>query len=200
MVAEDQRLIRELLAGLLLREGYSIVAEAASGKEAIALARSTRPDMLLLDVALPDLDGIEVARVLHEERSELSILALSVHEEPYFVQRMLDAGAAGYVVKSAALTELLQAIRSVRRGQMYVSPAVTRHATRRNPAVSVLSARERQVLALIADGKQSAAIAAQLAISVGTVEVHRRNLMAKLGLHTIAELTKFAVREGLTSS
>jgi two-component system NarL family response regulator len=205
-IAEDQRLIRELLAGVLAREpGFEIVAEAATGREAIALAHSTQPDILVLDVALPDLDGIEVARTLRKSQPKLAILALSIHEEPYFVQQMLRAGADGYVVKSAAVAELVQAIRSVKQGKMYLSPAITRHAVGKNlalhsSAVARLSAREREVLVLIANGKTSAEIAAQLSISVGTVDAHRRNIMAKLGLHTVAELTKYAVREGLTFS
>lgn len=205
-LAEDQRLVRELLAGVLAREAdFQIVAEAATGREAIALAQSTRPDIVLLDISLPDLDGMEVARTLRKAHPKLAILALSIHEEPYFVQEMLRAGADGYVVKSAAVRELVQAIRTVSQGSMYLSPAITRQAVGRGPAflsgaAARLSAREREVLILIANGKTSAEIAAKLSISAGTVEAHRRNLMSKLGLHTIAELTKYAVREGLTSS
>jgi two-component system NarL family response regulator len=205
-IAEDQRLIRELLVGVLGREaGFEIVAEASTGKEAIALAQSTRPDILVLDVTLPDLDGMQVARTLHKKQPKLGILALSIHEDPYFVQEMLRAGADGYVVKSAAVTDLVQAIRSLSQGKMYLSPTVTRHAVGRNAALFSgaahrLSAREREVLVLVANGKHSAQIAVKLGISVGTVEAHRRNIMVKLGLHTIAELTKYAVREGLTPS
>ena len=205
-LAEDQRLIRELLAGVLAREAdFQIVAEAGTGREAIALAQSTRPDIVVLDISLPDLNGMEVARALRKAQPKLAILALSIHEEPYFVQEMLRAGADGYVVKSAAVRELVQAIRTVSQGSMYLSPAITRQAVGRSPAflsgaAARLSAREREVLILIANGQTSAEIAAKLSISAGTVEAHRRNIMTKLGLHTIAELTKYAVREGLTSS
>jgi DNA-binding NarL/FixJ family response regulator len=205
-LAEDQRLVRELLAGVLAREAdFQVVAEAGTGREAIALAQSTRPDIVVLDISLPDLDGMEVARTLRKAQPKLAILALSIHEEPYFVQEMLRAGADGYVVKSAAVRELVQAIRTVSQGSMYLSPVITRQAVGRGPAflsgaAARLSAREREVLILIANGKTSAEIAARLAISPGTVEAHRRNIMTKLGLHTIAELTKYAVREGLTSS
>ena len=205
-LAEDQRLIRELLAGMLAREAdFQIVAEAGTGREAIALAQSTQPDLVVLDISLPDLDGMEVARILRQAQPKLAILALSIHEEPYFVQEMLRAGADGYVVKSAAVRELVQAIRSVHQGSMYLSPVITRKAVGRgvtfsSGAAARLSAREREVLILIANGKTSAEIAARLQISAGTVEAHRRNIMTKLGLHTIAELTKYAVREGLTSS
>lgn len=200
-IAEDQRLIRELLAQVLGREGdFEVVAQAASGREAIALVRSAAPDVLVLDVGLPDMSGVEVARALRNGQPKLAIVALSVHEEPYFVQQMIQAGADGYVVKSAALTELVQAIRAVHEGRMFLSPAITRHAVATAAGPARLSERESQVLALIANGYQSAAIAAKLSISAGTVEAHRRNIMTKLGLHSIAELTKYAVREGLTSS
>lgn len=200
-IAEDQRLIRELLAQVLGREGdFEVVAQAASGREAIALVRSAAPDVLVLDVGLPDMSGVEVARALRNGQPKLAIVALSVHEEPYFVQQMIQAGADGYVVKSAALTELVQAIRAVHEGRMFLSPAITRHAVATAAGPARLSERESQVLALIANGYQSAAIGAKLSISVGTVEAHRRNIMTKLGLHSIAELTKYAVREGLTSS
>jgi DNA-binding NarL/FixJ family response regulator len=200
-VAEDQRLIRELLAGVLGREpGFEVVAQAGNGQEAITLAQATHPDILVLDVSLPDMDGMEVARTLRKSEPDTSIVALSIHEEPYFVQQMLQAGAEGYVVKSGAVEELVQAIRAVDEGRMYLSPTITRHAVGIATGAARLSARERQVLALIANGHHSPAIAARLAISVGTVEAHRRNIMTKLGLHTIAELTKYAVREGLTSS
>ena len=200
-IAEDQRLIRELLAQVLAREAdFEIVAQAASGREAIALVGSASPGVLVLDVGLPDMSGVEVARALRKTQPKLAIVTLSIHEEPYFVQQMIQAGADGYVVKSAAVTELVQAIRSVHEGRMYLSPAITRHAVGNAAGPARLSEREAQVLALIANGYQSPAIAAKLAISVGTVEAHRRNIMTKLGLHSIAELTKYAVREGLTSS
>lgn len=201
-VAEDQRLIRDLLVAVLSRESdFQVVGEASTGREAIALAQSAKPDVLVLDVALPDLDGMEVARSVRKTQPRLPILALSIHEESYFVREMLRAGADGYVVKSAAVGELVQAIRSITQGRMYLSPAIARLAVGNpSPESASLTRREREVLALIANGKHSAAIAAKLSISVGTVEAHRRNIMTKLGLHSIAELTKYAVREGLTSS
>jgi two-component system NarL family response regulator len=200
-IAEDQRLMRELLAQVLGREAdFEVVAQAADGKEAIALARSAAPDVLVLDVGLPDMSGVEVARALRNAQPKLAIVTLSMHEEPYFVQQMIQAGADGYVVKSAALTELVQAIRAVREGRMFLSPAITRHAVAKAAGPARLSEREAQVLALIANGYQSAAIAVKLSISPGTVEAHRRNIMTKLDLHTVAELTKYAVRQGLTSS
>lgn len=201
-VAEDQRLIRDLLVAVLSREsGFQVVAQASTGRETIALAESAHPDVLLLDVSLPDIDGMEVARSVRKTQPKLPILALSIHEDSYFVREMLRAGADGYVVKSAAMSELVQAIHSVTQGRMYLSPAIARLAVGKTfPDSASLTRREREVLALIANGKHSATIAARLSISVGTVEAHRRNIMTKLGLHSIAELTKYAVREGLTSS
>jgi DNA-binding NarL/FixJ family response regulator len=203
-IAEDQRLIRELLVGVLTREsGFEIVAQASTGREAIALAGSAHPDILLLDVSLPDVEGMEVARAVRKAQPKLGILVLSIHEEPHIVRQMLQAGADGYVVKSATVGELVQAVHEVHQGRMYLSPSITRHALARDAALAgaaQLSEREREVLVLIANGHQSRVIALKLGITKGTVEVHRRNIMTKLGLHTIAELTKYAVREGLTGS
>jgi DNA-binding NarL/FixJ family response regulator len=201
-VAEDQRLIRELLVTVLAREtDFEVVAEASTGRETIVLAESAHPDILILDIALPDIDGMEVARTVRKAQPKLSILALSIHEDSYSVREMLRAGADGYVVKSAAVAELVAAIRSIIQGRMYLSPAIARLAIGKPlPNGAHLTRREREVLALIASGKHSSEIAARLSISAGTVEAHRRNIMAKLGLHSIAELTKYAVREGLSSS
>lgn len=200
-IAEDQRMIRELLAALLKKQsGFRIVSEAGTGREAVKLAQSKRPDVLILDVGLPDLDGIEVARAVRTGSPQTKILALSIHSDERFVRHMLSAGADGYVVKSGALEELVQAINAVTQGKMYLSPGIARQALRGAPGGSSrLGRRERQVLVLISEGRRSAEIAARLGISAGTVDVHRRNIMQKLDLHSIAELTKYAVREGLTS-
>jgi two-component system NarL family response regulator len=203
-IAEDQRLVREALGALLAREpGITVVGEASTGREAIELVQAKRPDVLVLDISLPKLDGIEVARTLLLRHPELKVLALSVHNDVDVVRRMLKAGAVGYVHKSAALSELVRAIRDVMQNNIYLSPRITRQALgeRLGAAASrdLLSRRERQVLALIAEGKRSSEIAERLKISIATVEVHRRNIMRKLGLHTVAELTRYAVREGLTS-
>jgi two-component system NarL family response regulator len=158
--------------------------------------------VVLLDVGLPDMSGIAVARVLRQAGDAVKLIALSVHSEPRVVDRMLRAGAMGYVLKSAATYEIIEAIRAVADGKVYLSPAVAdarRHAAVfAEPPVSVLGQREREVLARLAEGKRSAEIAAELRISLATVEVHRRNIMSKLGLHSIAELTKYAIRKGLT--
>jgi two-component system NarL family response regulator len=205
VIAEDQRLVRELMATLLGRESdMAIVGEASTGPEALRAVHACHPDVLLLDIGLPELDGVEVARTLRKESAPSRIIALSVHTERRFVQEMLQIGVEGYIVKSAAVKELVQAIRTVMEGRVYLSPEIAHEALERMGPVSLsriarLGRRERQVLALLADGKRSTEIASTLAISVATVEVHRRNIMRKLDLHTVAELTKYAIREGLTS-
>lgn len=205
VIAEDQRLVRELMATLLGRESdMAIVGEASTGPEALNAVHACHPDVLLLDIGLPELDGVEVARTLRKESAPARIIALSVQTERRLVQEMLQIGVEGYIVKSAAVKELVQAIRTVMEGRVYLSPEIAHEALERMGPVSLsriarLGRRERQVLALLADGKRSTEIASTLAISVATVEVHRRNIMRKLDLHTVAELTKYAIREGLTS-
>jgi len=196
-------MVREALGALLAREPDMVmVGEAQTGPGAIELAQAQRPDVLLLDIGLPEMDGVAVARALRERLPEVRVLALSVHHDPHYVREMLRAGAAGYVDKSSALVELVRAIRLVMQEKLYLSPEVTREALGqrfRAGGDAAISRRERQVLALLAAGKRSVQIAAQLNISTATVEVHRRNIMRKLGLHTVADLTRYAIREGLTS-
>lgn len=200
-IVEDQRMMRELLWALLEREpDFEVVGQAASGRDAIELARRLLPDVLLLDIGLPDHDGPDVARALRRHALPVKLLALSIHAERHAVQQMLHAGADGYVVKSAAVHELVQAIRAVAQGKIYLSPEITREALpdADDEQGAPLASRERQVLALLAEGKRSSEIAAALGISTATVDAHRRNIMRKLGLHSVAQLTKYAVRKGLT--
>jgi two-component system NarL family response regulator len=201
-IAEDQRIVRELLAARLEREAdVSLVGAVGTGSEAIALVAEHHPDVLVLDIGLPDLDGMEVTRRVKSAVPKTRVLALSVHDSRFFVQQMLRAGADGYMVKSAALPDLVHAIHVVCSGGLYLSPEIARIAlaTTALDETTTLGLRERQVLALLAEGKRSSDIAAELHISVATVEAHRRNIMRKLGLHTVAELTKYAIRKGLTS-
>jgi len=199
-VAEDQRIVRDLLAALLARESdLSLVGAVGTGAEAIALAAAQHPDVLVLDIGLPDMDGVQVTRSVKQGASPPRVLALSVHDSRFFVQQMLRAGADGYVVKSAALPELVLAIRAVAGGKVFLSPDIAREALAADGEASTLGSRERQVLGLLAGGMRSVDIAGEMQISVATVEAHRRNIMRKLGLHTVAELTKYAIRNGLTS-
>jgi DNA-binding NarL/FixJ family response regulator len=205
-IAEDQRMFRELLAAWLAQEPrVDVVGAAGSGREAIDLATNVLPDVLLMDIGPAGPAGIEVARALKKKLPEMKLVALSVHSDKYLVQQLLKAGADGYVVKSSALAELVRAIQAVVENKVYLSPDVARGALSDHLSADtdahggLLSAREQEVLALLAEGKRSVQIAAQLHISTATVEAHRAHIMRKLGLHTVADLTKYAIRRGLTS-
>ncbi len=207
VLADDHRLVREALRVALEREpGIAIVGEATDGRAALKMVRKTKPDVVVLDVAMPELNGIEAAARIHVRHPQVKILALSAHTDKRYVLEMLSGGAAGYLTKSAAGRELVQAIRTVAAGGCYLSAELAstvvdgvRDVRDGTKGPRQLGRREREVLQLVAEGHRSPAIAARLFISVATVEAHRRNIMRKLDLHTVAELTRFAIREGLTS-
>lgn len=205
LLADDHRLLREALRLSLAREAdLEVVAEAGNAREALAMAVASRPDVVVLDIGLPDLSGMEVAarlcRLVHPPR----IVALSAHTDKRFVTEMLRAGAQGYVSKSAAGNELVVAIRAAAAGRNHfcseVSGALVSEVRNQGEvAAPRLARREREVLRLIAEGSRSSEIAAQLDISLATVEVHRRNIMRKLDLHSVVDLTKYAIREGMVA-
>lgn len=204
MLVEDHRLVREALAEALGKEAdICIVGEAGDAATALAMAATLRPDLVVVDINLPDRSGIELAKQLREQVSGARIVALSAYTDKCFVVEMLRAGAQGYVTKSAAGFELVQAIRVVTSGQTYVSADVAETLVSAVKADAIqgerprLGRREREVLSLIAQGHRTPAIAERLFISPMTVEVHRRNIMRKLDLHTVADLTRYAVRQGL---
>ena len=206
LLAEDHRMVREALRETLTNlPDIEVVGEAGNAKVALELALELAPDVVVLDIGLPDLNGMEVAARLRQSGNPARIVALSAYSDKRFVVEMLRSGATAYVTKSSAGTELVRAIRAVAAGQSYFCPEVAgalvselRDGLLAGDAPR-LARREREVLRLIADGLRSLAIAEQLHMAVATVEVHRRNLMRKLGLHTIAELTKYAIREGIVS-
>jgi two-component system NarL family response regulator len=206
LLVEDHRMVREALSEALKKvPDIDIVGEAGDAQEALKLAAKLNPDVIVLDIRLPDVNGMEVAARLKDAGIAAKIVALSAFDDKRFVTAMLRAGASAYVTKSAAGTELVRAIRAVAAGQGYFSPEIAGALVSelRDRAVVgdtlPLARREREVLRLIAEGVRSPAIAAQLHVTVGTVEVHRRNIMRKLGLRTVAELTKHAIREGIVS-
>lgn len=210
IIADDHHLLRELLRGLLEKEpDIEVVGDAGDGRETLALVRDLSPDVVVLDISMPELNGIEVMSRLAKSNPEIKVVCLSMHSDRRYVMEMLKAGAAGYVIKSGAAADLLTAIRAVSAGRCFLSPEIAgvlvndiRAVDGPNMAsspVASLGSREREILQLIAEGKRTADIAKRLFISVATVDTHRRNIMRKLGAHTVAELTKVAIREGLVS-
>lgn len=199
-------MVREALCEVLKKvPDIEVVGEAGDAREALRQATEQKPDVIVLDIRLPDVNGVEVAARLKDAGSRAKIVALSAFADKRFVTAMLRAGASAYVTKSAAGTELVRAIRAVAAGHGYFSPEIAgtlASEVRERPLAGdaqPLARREREVLRLIAEGVRSPAIAEQLHVSVATVEVHRRNIMRKLGLRTVAELTKHAIREGIVS-
>jgi two-component system NarL family response regulator len=206
LLVEDHRMVREALCEVLKKvPDIEIVGEAGDARDALKLADDLKPDVVVLDIRLPDVNGIEVAARLRDAGCLAKLVALSAFADKRFVTAMLRSGASAYVTKSAAGTELVQAIRAVAAGHGYFSPEIAGELAsqvRGRPLAGEalpLARREREVLRLIAEGVRSPAIAEQLHVSVATVEVHRRNIMRKLGLRTVAELTKHAIREGIVS-
>jgi DNA-binding NarL/FixJ family response regulator len=209
ILAEDHRITREGLVNLLQeRSDMQVVGEAENGREAVRLARELSPDLVIMDVTMPDLNGIDATRIITSGSNNTKVIALSMYSDKQFVQGMIQAGASGYLLKDCAFEELVSAIQAVIHGDTYLSPGIAgivvqdylnKLTTDRSSADTVLTNREREVLQLIAEGNSTKEIAARLTVSVKTVETHRRQIMEKLGIFSIAELTKYAIREGLTS-
>ena len=185
-----------------------IVAEAENGRTAVKLAREHKPDVFIMDVSMPDLNGIEATRQIIAEVPKVKVLALSMHSDSQFVSEMLTAGVSGYLLKDCAFEELTRAIYAVFKNQSYLSPSIAhmvikdyvqQQSADEATASSILTAKEREVLQLIAEGHATKQIASRLHVSVKTIETHRKRIMEKLNIHSVAELTKFAIRQGLTS-
>jgi DNA-binding NarL/FixJ family response regulator len=208
LLADDHKIVREGLRSLLEREpDIDVIAMADNGRMAVQLAGEIMPDVAVIDVAMPDMNGIEATRRICRENPEIKVLTLSMHSARRFVTEALSAGAKGYLLKDCASEELVRAIRTVAANETYLSPKVAglivKDYLKRSPesataADSLLSTREREVLQLIAEGESTKEIAFTFGVSVKTVETHRQQIMRKLNLHSVAELTRYAIREGLT--
>jgi two-component system, NarL family, response regulator NreC len=203
LLADDHTIVRQGLKLILAAHAdMQVLGEAANGREAVDLAAKLHPDIVLMDVAMPELNGIEATRQMVAANARMRILVLSMHKESAYVREILRAGARGYILKDAIDTELLTAIRSVARGDGYISPAVSGallndfRGNAANP-IDLLSPREREVLQLIAEGKTNKEIATRLNLSVYTVDSHRGKVMEKLNLHSTGELVRFAMKQGL---
>jgi DNA-binding NarL/FixJ family response regulator len=209
LLADDHAMVTEALRAVLEQSlDMHVIAMAYNGHEAVRACRDMRPDVVVMDVSMPELNGVEATRQIIAEQPGVKVLCLSMLADKRFVAAMLEAGALGYVLKECAAEELSRAIRAVRANQVYLSPAVARIVVDnwRTPwtettasAFACLTGREREVLQLMAEGHDTKAIAARLHLSVKTVGTHRERLMDKLQLYSVAELTKYAIREGLTT-
>jgi two-component system, NarL family, response regulator NreC len=209
LLADDHQLLRDGLRSLLEKQhGVQIVAEAENGRKAVELAKETNPALIIMDLNMPDLNGIEATRRILKESPRIKIIALSMHSDKRYVTRALQAGASGYVLKDNAFDELTKAIQRVMQNRIYLSPEINQVVVKDylerskqldKPAYSVLTEREREVVQLIAEGKSTKEIASILKISVKTVETYRQRTMDKLNINNIADLIKFAIREGLSS-
>ncbi len=209
VIADDHQILRQGLRTLLEKEpDMEVVAEAEDGRRTVSLVKELVPNVVIMDVNMPDLNGIEASRQILAELPEVKVIALSMYADRRFVINMLKTGAQGYLLKDCAFEELTHAIRLVMANKTYLSPGVAEIVVKdyvhrlpgATPSVfSVLTAREREVLQLMAEGKSTSQIAELLHISVKTVETHRQQIMHKLGMRSVAELTKYAIREGLTS-
>ena len=208
LLVDDHAVVRSGLKMLLANESdLEIVGEAASGSEAVAGAGSVRPDVILMDIGLPDMSGIEAARAIKSKYPKIAIVALTIHEDEEYFFKMLEAGASGYVPKRAAPEELISAIRTVANGEVYLYPSLAKllvkdylsldHSAESKSALDELTEREQEVLSKLADGNSNDQIAATLVISPKTVERHRENIMRKLNLHSRAELVRYAIRKGI---
>jgi two-component system response regulator NreC len=208
LLADDHSIIRQGLFALLEKQpDIEVVGAVEDGRKAIELVRELKPDIVIMDITMPNLNGIDATHKIIEQAPQVKVVALSMHSSRRFVSEMLKAGAKGYILKECLFDELIEAIRTVIKGDIYLSHKITgvvvndyvkRISSKSPPEAPALTEREREVLQLLAEGKSTKQIALPLHVSDKTIESNRRNIMDKLNIHSIAELTKYAVREGIT--
>ncbi|MRR06762.1 MAG: response regulator transcription factor [Deltaproteobacteria bacterium] len=209
MIVDDHQIVRDGLKAILHNEeGIGVIAEADNGRTALRLIKELKPEIVIMDIAMPDMNGIDATRRISAEHPDIKVLILSMHHDKRMVLEVFNAGAKGYLLKECASDELLRAIRTLLQGEIYLSPKISsivvkdlvKHQKGEIPSeIFSLSAREREVLQLLAEGKSMKEIAFTLDVSIKTVEAFRKRLMDKLKVNSIAEITKIAIREGLTS-
>jgi DNA-binding NarL/FixJ family response regulator len=206
LIADDHTLVRAGLTSLIARlPEMEVVAEAADGRQALRMVRDLQPDIVLMDIAMPGLNGLESAERIHGIHPKIKIIILSMHASEEYVAQALKAGASGYLLKDAATAELEMALKSVSMGQFYLSPAISRQVVdnflRGGPTgLDLLTPRQREILQLIAEGKGTRDIAETLHLSVKTVETHRAQLMDRLDIHDVAGLIRYALKKGLITA
>jgi len=209
IIADDHAIIREGLKSLLEKKGMDVIAVAGNGREAIALAIKLQPSVIIMDISMPDLNGVEATATIRKKLPETKIIALSMHSSKLIVDKMFTSGATGYILKESAFDELYDAILEVNKGNFYLTPSIARMYVDDQGKMfediedmsksKEISGKERQVLQLVAEGEKTRDIAEKLGVSIKTVETHRRNMMKKLNIFSIAGLTKFAIKEGIVS-
>jgi len=210
LLADDHAVMRSGLRALLQQqEDFQVVGEASDGREAVSMSESTKPDVVVMDLTMPNLNGTEASRQITTKQPETAVVVLTMHSDEAYVLRALKAGARGYLLKESAEAELISAIRAVQQGKAFFSPAVSKVLVQDyvrqlqdkdiEDSYELLTPRERELLQLIAEGKSNKDVANILNLSVYTVETHRGNIMEKLGLHTVPELILYAVRKGVIS-
>ena len=209
LLADDHMIFREALKALLEKDNsLTVVAEVDDGRMAVIMAREFRPDIVIMDVAMPDMNGIEATRCIVKENPSIRIIALSMYSDKHLVLKMIGAGAKAYLQKDCGSEELLKALTVVHDNKIYISPklhidelqsVLEESEIQRAITTTLLTTKEREVLQMVAEGKPTKQIAQDLLVSMKTIEKHRGRIMEKLNIHSIAELTKYAIREGITS-
>ena len=207
LIADDHAIVAEGLAHVIASHSdFEVIGRTADGREALERALKLKPDIVVMDMAMPEMNGIEATRAIHDSIPGSRVIMLSMYTSPEYVYRALEAGASGFVVKRSAARELVKAIRAVYAGRRYLSPRVAQELTERviakgvpRDTLALLSARERQVLQLLAEGKSVADIADGLSVSPKTVETYRSRMFEKLDIHDLASLVRFAIQHGVTS-